>query len=66
MIAGVRQAAVTGGLIEPTSFDAGIAALRRTTEADGVFCYTFFKGVATNTPRPGPSEKNTETAARQR
>ena len=27
------------------SFDAGVRDLNRTTEADGVFCYTFFKGV---------------------
>ena len=26
-------------------FDAGVRALHRTTEPDGVFCYTFFKGV---------------------
>jgi hypothetical protein len=25
--------------------DRGIAGLRRAAEADGVFCYTFFKGV---------------------
>lgn len=45
MIEGVRPAAVASGLIEVDRFDAGIAALHRTTEADGVFCYTFFKGV---------------------
>ena len=45
MIEGVRPAAVASGLIEPDRFDAGIAGLHRTTEADGVFCYTFFKGV---------------------
>jgi len=45
MIEGVREPAVAAGLIDASSFDAGIEALRRTTEADGVFCYTFFKGV---------------------
>lgn len=45
MIAGVRAAALAAGLIAPERFDAGIQALYRTTEADGVFCYTFFKGV---------------------
>jgi len=45
MIEGVRESAVAAGLIEPESFDAGVQALHRTTEADGVFCYTFFKGV---------------------
>jgi SAM-dependent methyltransferase len=47
MIEGTRDAAVAAGLIEPERFDEGIAALYRTAEADGVFCYTFFKGVAT-------------------
>ena len=28
-----------------TAFDAGVRELYRTAEADGVFCYTFFKGV---------------------
>jgi SAM-dependent methyltransferase len=45
MIEGVREPALAAGLIEPERFDAGIRALYRTTEADGVFCYTFFKGV---------------------
>jgi SAM-dependent methyltransferase len=45
MIEGVRGPALAAGLIEPERFDAGIRALHRTTEADGVFCYTFFKGV---------------------
>jgi hypothetical protein len=30
----------------PEVFDSGTPALRRTTEPDGVFCYTFFKAVA--------------------
>jgi SAM-dependent methyltransferase len=45
MIEGIREPALAAGLIEPESFDAGIRDLHRTTEADGVFCYTFFKGV---------------------
>jgi SAM-dependent methyltransferase len=45
MIEGVRRSAIAAGLIEPEHFDAGVQALHRTTEADGVFCYTFFKGV---------------------
>ena len=45
VIEGVRESALAAGLIEPERFDAGIQALYRTTEADGVFCYTFFKGV---------------------
>jgi len=47
MIEGVRGAALTAGLIEPAAFDRGIRDLARTAEADGVFCYTFFKAVAT-------------------
>lgn len=45
MIAGVRDTAIAAGLIEPTTFDVGVRDLQRTTAADGVFCYTFFKGV---------------------
>jgi hypothetical protein len=45
MIEGIRESAIGAGLIEPESFDVGIRDLRQTTEADGVFCYTFFKGV---------------------
>ena len=47
MIAGVREAANTTGLADASGFDAGIQALHRTTEHDGVFTYTFFKGVGT-------------------
>jgi SAM-dependent methyltransferase len=43
MIEGVREPAISAGLAGAEAFDTGIAALRRTTEADGVFCYTFFK-----------------------
>ena len=46
MIEGVRDPAIEAGLIEPATFDAGIRALYRTAADDGVFCYTFFKGVA--------------------
>ena len=49
MIEGVRGPAIAAGLIEPARFDAGIRDLYRTSEADGVFCYTFFKGVALST-----------------
>jgi SAM-dependent methyltransferase len=45
MIEGVRDPAISAGLIEPDSFDAGVRDLYRTTGRDGVFCYTFFKGV---------------------
>ena len=46
MVEGVREPALAGGIIEPEVFDDGIRALCRTAEVDGVFCYTFFKGVA--------------------
>lgn len=45
MIEGTREPAIAGGLIAPARFDAGIRDLYRTTAPDGVFCYTFFKGV---------------------
>src|SRR5712691_8933163 len=45
MIEGVRKSAIEAGITDPESFDAGVRDLHRTAEADGVFCYTFFKGV---------------------
>jgi ubiquinone/menaquinone biosynthesis C-methylase UbiE len=45
MIEGVRGPAVAAGLLDAETFDDGIRALYRTTEADGVFCYTFFKAL---------------------
>lgn len=47
MIAGVRDAAIAAGIARGDAFDAGIQALRRAAEPDGVFCYTFFKAVGT-------------------
>ena len=46
MIEGVREKAIQSGLITAELFDKGIADLYRTTEDDGVFCYTFFKALA--------------------
>jgi SAM-dependent methyltransferase len=45
MIEGVRQSAIQEGIIDPATFDKGIEDLYRTTEANGTFCYTFFKAV---------------------
>jgi hypothetical protein len=45
MVAGIRESAIAAGISDAERFDAGIRALYRTTEDDGVFCYTFFKGV---------------------
>jgi SAM-dependent methyltransferase len=46
MIEGVRDQALRDGLISEAVFDTGIRDLYRTTEPDGVFCYTFFKAFA--------------------
>lgn len=45
MIEGIRDAAIAQRVIPADDFDAGMRDLHRTTAADGVFCYTFFKGV---------------------
>ena len=47
MIEGVRKSSIAKGLIDKTTFDEGIKDLYRTTADDGVFCYTFFKAIAT-------------------
>ena len=49
MIEGVREAAIEAGIADPEAFDAGVRDLHRTAAADGVFCYTFFKGVGNKT-----------------
>jgi ubiquinone/menaquinone biosynthesis C-methylase UbiE len=46
MIESVRDAALESGLMSAADFDKGIADLYRTSEDDGVFCYTFFKARA--------------------
>jgi SAM-dependent methyltransferase len=51
MIEGVRRSALDAGMIEPEVFDAGVRDLYRTAEADGVFCYTFFKGMGSKRSR---------------
>ncbi|MEW6261702.1 MAG: methyltransferase domain-containing protein [Thermodesulfobacteriota bacterium] len=43
MIEGVRESAIRVGLADQDAFEKGIGDLYRTTEPDGVFCYTFFK-----------------------
>lgn len=47
MIEGVRTQALDARIIDPDDFDEGVQALYRTAEADGTFCYTFFKAVGT-------------------
>jgi ubiquinone/menaquinone biosynthesis C-methylase UbiE len=46
MIEGVREKALSEKLMNAADFDRGIADLYRTSESDGVFCYTFFKAFA--------------------
>jgi hypothetical protein len=48
MIEGIRKSSLDSGLMSEADFDRGIADLYRTAEADGVFCYTFFKACAVN------------------
>ena len=46
MIEGIHESSIEAGLIDENTFDEGIKGLYRTTETDGVFCYTFFKAIA--------------------
>jgi ubiquinone/menaquinone biosynthesis C-methylase UbiE len=46
MVEGVRNQAINSGIIDELTWEKGIKDLYRTTEMDGTFCYTFFKGVA--------------------
>ncbi len=50
MVEAVREEAIAAGIIDAATFDAGIRDLNRAAEPDGVFCYTFFKGVAVKGP----------------
>ncbi len=45
MVEGVRESATESDMVEPEVFDEGIRALYRTAADDGVFSYTFFKGL---------------------
>jgi SAM-dependent methyltransferase len=46
MVEGVRDDALAAGLIDEETWEKGIRDLYRTANADGTFCYTFFKAVA--------------------
>jgi len=46
MMQGQREATLERGLLSPREWREGIAALERTTAADGSFCYTFFRATA--------------------
>jgi len=43
MVDGVRSEAIARGMMSEAGWDAGIRGLLRTCEADGSFCYLFFK-----------------------
>jgi ubiquinone/menaquinone biosynthesis C-methylase UbiE len=53
MVEGVRESSIAGGLASAAEFDRGVADLYRTSEIDGVFCYTFFKAVGVNSSGEG-------------
>jgi SAM-dependent methyltransferase len=46
MVEGVREQALSLGLIDFATWEKGIADMYRATEAGGTFCYTFFKARA--------------------
>jgi len=46
MVEGVRKQALDEKMIDQESWEKGINDLYRTTQPDGTFCYTFFKGIA--------------------
>ena len=46
MVEGVKEQAMRSRLMEEADWDRGIRDLYRTTEEDGTFIYTFFKGEA--------------------
>ena len=52
MIEGMREPAIRAGMMSAADFDAGIRALYRSAEDDGVFCYTFFKALGEKARHP--------------
>ena len=44
MIEGIGEKAIQQGIVDRLTFEKGIKDLYRTSESDGVFSYTFFKG----------------------
>ena len=61
MVEAVREEALAARIIDAATFDAGIRDLYRAAQADGVFCYTFFKGVAAkpaHLPREGSNGRD--------
>lgn len=48
MIEGIKEKAIKSSVLDEKSFDRGVQDLYRTAQIDGVFCYTFFKGIGYN------------------
>ena len=48
MIEGIKEKAIKNSIMDEESFDRGVQDLYRTAQTDGVFCYTFFKGIGHN------------------
>lgn len=46
MVEGIREEALGQRLISEAEWEEGVAGLHRTAAEDGVFCYTFFRAVA--------------------
>ena len=46
MVEGVREKALSLGLMDESSWDKGIGDMYRAAEPGGTFCYTFFRGSA--------------------
>jgi hypothetical protein len=51
MVEGVRERALSLGLVDHAGWDKGIADLYRATEPGFTFCYTFFKARAVRSRR---------------
>ena len=47
MIQGMSEEIISEEILSQEELDKGIDGLLRTAEKDGVFSYTFFKGIAT-------------------
>ena len=45
MVEGVRDRNAALGLVDPPTFEQGLADLRATGGPGGTFCYTFFKAI---------------------
>ena len=48
MVEGVREQAISLGLVDVPAWERGIADLYRAAEPGGTFCYTFFRGSGLN------------------